>query len=173
MSKLLVYFFTVVILLALNAVFPHVGASAPNFLFLLVVIFAFRQDGYEYLWLAFFAGLLLDVYSGTFFGTYMLSFLFLALIINYTTRTFFSADPSVNYIAVVVAVSYLTLVGLIYLMNSIGVRIDGNFSPISAIYLNNKIWLDLLLNLVFAAPIYYVALLDERLLLKLSKNHNL
>ncbi len=171
MSKFLVYFFTFSVLLALNVVLPKAGASAPNLLFLLVIIFAFRQDSSEYLWLAFFSGLLLDIYSSTFFGTYTLSFLFLALIINYTTRTFFSAEPELNYMAMVVGLSYLLLVGLVYLINSIGSRIQPDLVALSGVYLNQKIWLDLVLNLIFAAPVYYIAIVDQRLIKGFKKKN--
>ncbi len=170
MFKTFIYFCTLIILLALNIVFPRIAASAPNFLFLLTVIYAFRQNKNEFLWLAFFSGLLLDIFSATFFGTYLLAFLIIAMIINYTTRTFFSADPTVPYIAAVVAVAYLLLVGLIYLSNSIAAHYSPMILPLAGVYLNAKIFIDLLLNLIFAPLVYFLAIFIDNLIAKYQKN---
>ncbi len=163
MGKFLTYFIAVIFLTALNIVFPNLRSSTPNFLFLLVIIYAFRQDTPGYLWLAFFSGLMLDVYSNVFFGTYILSFMIIALLINYTTRTFFSADPSIIYVGAVIIVANLILVGLLYFINSIGVRFDSAVIPLSGQYLGNKIWIDVILNLVFAAPVFAFSLWIDRI----------
>ena len=163
MAKIVTYFLAIVFLLALNIVFPTLRASTPSFLFLLVVIYAFRLDNPGYLWFAFFSGLMLDVYSNVFFGSYILSFLIIALLINYTTRTFFSADPSLFYVATVIAVSNLILVGLLYFINSIGMRFDASVTPLSGVYLGGKIWFDVILNLVFAAPMYSFTIWIDRI----------
>jgi rod shape-determining protein MreD len=158
MSKIIVYTLAIILLLALNVVFPAARFSAPNFLFLLVVVYAFRKDNPDFLWLAFFAGIMLDVYSNVFFGTFTLSFMIISLVINYTTRTFFSADPSVIYMGAVVAATNLILIGLIYFINSIGLGFEKNLVRISGEYLANKVWADVALNLFFAAPIYFFSI---------------
>lgn len=165
MNKIITYALCIIILLALNIVFPKTTASAvPNFLFLLVVIYSFNQESNDFLWLAFCAGLMLDVTSNTFFGTYTVSFLLIAMIINYTTRTFLVADPSIGYMAVVILVSNLLLIGLIYIINSVGIKLNSQTLPISSLYLREKIWSDIILNLIFAWPIYWVTRWNQRVI---------
>ncbi|MHB8871272.1 MAG: rod shape-determining protein MreD [Candidatus Doudnabacteria bacterium] len=169
MAKAVIYTIIVILLLSLSIVFPKIGASAPNFLFLLAVVYAFRKDDSDYLWLAFFSGLALDLYTNTFLGIFALSFLIVAFIINYTTRTFFSSDLSLVYIGVIVTLAYLLVVGLVYIINSISSRF-GTSLPISGEYLTVKIWVDLLLNLVFVAPMYFLSLFNDRIINHYSKD---
>ena len=169
MAKVVIYTIVVILLLSLSIVFPKIGASAPNLLFLLSVVYAFRKDDSDYLWLAFFSGLALDLYTNTFLGIFALSFLIVAFIINYTTRTFFSSDLSFVYIGVIVTLAYLLVVGLVYILNSISSRF-GTSLPISGEYLTVKIWLDLFLNLVFVAPMYFLSLFNDRIINYYSKD---
>jgi rod shape-determining protein MreD len=157
MFKILVYFFSLTVIFALNMVFFKFHGSMPNLLFLLVIVYSFRKDNPDFIWLAFFAGLLLDLYSNVFFGTYTVSFMIIALGINYTTRSFFSAEPSVVYFGLVAAVSSLVLVGLLFILNSVGVYFQRNLGVTPTVYLNQKIWLDLLFNLIFVGPIFYLS----------------
>lgn len=170
MSKTIIYAIIIILLLALGASLPQVSTGAVNWLFLFAAITAFRHEGNDFLWLAFFSGLALDLYSGGFFGTYAISLLIVAFFINYTTRTLLSAEPSVPYVAVVIAVSYLIFVGLVYMSNSLGVQLQHRALPISAAYLNRKIWLDIAFNLIFAAPVYYLSLMSDRLIAYYHRN---
>ncbi len=170
MSRAIIYAIIIILLLALGAALPQASAGAVNWLFLFSAITAFRRDENDFLWLAFFSGFALDVYSGGFFGTYIFSFLIVALLINYTTRTLLSSEPSVQYIAVVVSVSYLVFVGLVYIINSLGVQLQPSALQISPVYLDRKIWIDLLLNLIFAAPVYYLSLMSDRIVAYYQRN---
>ncbi len=170
MSKPIVYTICLIILLALNIIFPKINSSAPNFLFLLTVIYSFQQEGNDFLWLAFFSGLLLDIFSSTFFGTYTISFLVIAMMINYTTSTFLVADPAVGYIAAVIFVANLFLVGLIYIINSIGLKLDSSTIPLPSVYLQAKVWADVIWNLIFALPVLYISHLNQRIIEHYQKN---
>lgn len=170
MSKTIIFAIIIVVLLALGVAFPQASTGAVNWLFLFTAITAFRHEGNDFLWLAFFSGLALDLYSGGFFGTYAVSLLIVAFLINYTTRTLLSAEPSVTYVAAVISVSYLTFVGLAYIINSLGVQLQHSALPFSAVYLNRKIWLDIVLNLIFAAPVYYLSLISDRLIAYYQRN---
>ncbi len=171
MIKVLIYFLSIIVLLALNVVFPKFYYGVPNFLLLLVVVYAFRKDNPDYLWIAFGAGFFLDLYSNSFFGTYTISFILISVIINYTTRSFFSADPSIVYFAIVTAVSNLMLVGMLFLFSSIGMRFQPGLSEVSGVYLNQKIWIDLFFNIVFVAPVYYLSSVNERIIEHYSRQN--
>jgi len=167
MKKILVYLISLIILLALNVAFPMIYRNiAPNFLFLLVIFYAFRKDNPDFLWIAFFAGLLLDIFGGNFFGSFTLGFLLISELVNFTTRTFFTADPSIEFMVLIVSGSYLALAGFLFAFNFLAFRLHWVDYQISPRIFAGKIWLDLLLNLVFAAPVYYLTVLNDRILLK-------
>ncbi len=161
MTKLLIYIATVVLLLAANIALPFSHYAAPNFLFLLILFLAFQKDNDDFLWVAFFSGLLLDTVSAPIFGSYLLGFLLIAMIVNYATRTLFSADPNPVYIGGIIIIANLILVSLLYLTNTIAYDFHNIATPLSPIYLRQKIWLDVILNLIFAVPIYFLVSWEE------------
>lgn len=162
MIKALIYCALILFLLALQVTMPHWQTSVPALLFLFALFGAFSKNNQDYLWVAFSCGLALDIYSGALFGSYAFSFLIIVFAVNYTTRTFFSSDPHPLYMALVIAVSFLMLVGLLYLINSVG----SSVSLISPAYLTHKVWFDLGLSLLFAGPIYMLNLFAERIIMK-------
>ena len=172
MTKFLTYLISLAALLGLNIVFPKIAGAAPNFLFLFAVFYAIRKDDPVFLWLAFFAGILLDVYSGSLFGSNTLAFLIISFIINYTTRTFLTADPTPEFISVVIIISYIILIGLLYLFDSFGLRFGWTAYHISPEYITLKIWLDIALNLIFALPVYYLVVFNDRIITKYEKPKN-
>src|SRR5687768_10755826 len=103
MKKYAAYFLVLIFLLSLNMVFPQIKGSAPNFLFLFIIFLALEKEDDSFLWLAFFAGLILDFTSSLFFGTFTLSFLTTALVINYTTRAFLSLSTSFKFTVGIIA----------------------------------------------------------------------
>jgi rod shape-determining protein MreD len=184
MSKFLIYAFTIILLLSFNIAFPPILGATPNFLFLLVIFYAFRQDKSTFLWLAFFAGLILDVTSHFMFGSFTLAFLLVAFLINYSTRFFFTADVS-GFFMVIVTVfsylllvgmlyfSYLLLVGMLYLFSSIALSLELTTKLLPTVYLHQKVWLDLVLNLIFAVPVYILTERIEKIILNIeSKSVN-
>ncbi|GAC1412282.1 MAG: hypothetical protein NVSMB66_0910 [Candidatus Doudnabacteria bacterium] len=169
MFKALLYFLLIIILLALSITSVKFFGMGPNFLFLLTIVYAFQKNNPDYLWLAFFSGLMLDIYSNVFFGTYILSFLLISVSINYATRIFFSADPSVVYLGLMTAISSLMLVGLLFIFNSLAIRFQSDIMVLPTIYLKQKIWIDLAFNLVFLGPIYYLSGVVEGVIISNSK----
>lgn len=173
MSKIIIYFLTILILLSLNITMPKFGQGVPNFLFLFVLLLAFKQEGSDFLWVAFFSGLLLDIFAAPVFGSYLFSFMILAMIVNTTTRTLFSADVNMVYMGIVIFISNLLLVGMIYLINALAFQFHNASAPLSPLYLSQKIWLDVILNLVFAIPIYYLIHYLDRLNLRFSSHESI
>lgn len=164
MFKTFIYFLLIIFFLALNISLPKFNGAGPNLMLLLTVAYAFRKDNPDYLWIAFFSGLLLDIYSNVFFGTYTLSFLLIGVGINYATRMFFSADPSLVYFGIVAAIASLMLVGLLYILNSVGIHFQNGLTLLPTIYLKQKIWIDLALNLLLIGPVYYISSFVEKIL---------
>lgn len=174
MNKYLIYFLVLVALAAVNMVFPPIYGAVPNFLFLFVVFYSFHQDKTTFIWLAFWSGLILDLSSGFFFGSWTISFLLVALIVNYATKIFFATDVSRLFMVIVSAVAYLVLVGLLYLFNTLIANIGLIDQQIPLIYLQQKVWFDIILNFIFAIPIYLLTEYISRTILESeSRNKNL
>ena len=171
MSKFFTYLVTLLFLFGLNAVMPKIFGVRPNFLFLLVIFYALRKNNLDFLWLAFFAGLFADIYSGIFFGSYTIGFLIIAFVLNYAIGTFFTADLSVEFTSVAIIIAYIILVGIIYLINSFAFRLGLATAALSPEYIVSKIWLDILLNIIFAAPIYYLTTLNDKIILKFERSN--
>lgn len=170
MTRILTYFVSVILLFSVNAFFPALGA-APNLLFLFAILYAFKKDDSDFLWLAFFSGLIMDVFSGAMFGTYMLSFLMISFAVNYATRNFFSADPNIPVMFFVLLAANLFLVALIYLENSLAVRFGAVSSVLPGVFISKRTWIDIAFNLVLAFPVYLLTMLDDHIILQADKKH--
>ena len=97
----------------------------------------------------------MDTYSRSAFGTYMISFLIVAMLIRASISTLFRSETtSIIYMAVVITIADLLTVAIIYAYSSIAIHWDKSAVVISPIYINLKIWLDLILNILLAGPIY-------------------
>lgn len=156
-------------LLALNAVFPQFLEGAPNFLLLLVIFQSFKSRGSDFIWIAFFSGLLLDIYSPFYFGSHTISFLCLAIMIHYLTSTFLTSDPSVRLTAIIILAAFIMFTAMVYTLNIAIFKIVGSGYILSLNYLKGKFWVDLLFNLVFAGPIFFLTELADRIVLKFER----
>ncbi len=174
MNKYVVYFLILIALASINMVFPPIYGAVPNFLFLFVIFYAFHQDKTTFLWLAFWSGIILDMSSGFFFGSWTISFLLVALIVNYSTKILFATDVSQLFMIAVSAISYLVLVGLLFLFNTLIYNVGLTAQQIPVVYLQQKIWLDIVLNFIFALPIYLLTEYTSRTILETeSRSKNL
>jgi rod shape-determining protein MreD len=174
MNKYVVYFLVLVALASVNMVFPSIFGAVPNLLFLFVIFYAFHQDKPTFLWLAFWSGLLLDMSSGYFFGTWTISFLLVAIIVNYSTKIIFATDVSRIFMVVVSAVAYLVLVGLLYIFTTLIFNIGLIDQQMPLVYLQKKVWFDIILNFIFAIPIYLLTeYIEQTILESESRNKNL
>ncbi|MDP3740767.1 MAG: hypothetical protein Q8R08_00375 [bacterium] len=91
----------------------------PQLLFILSVTIAIRRPAVEGLWFSFFAGLLLEIFSGQFFGAYIFVLVVNWGVVFFTTRKITSQDISVASGALMVAISTLLAVIILYLYSLI------------------------------------------------------
>ena len=170
MKQFLVYAILIWVLLGLTIVSPPIYGARPNFLFLFAVLYAFDSSDQLFLWMAFFCGMSLDIFSGNFFGAYTLSLLIVTLLINYTTISIFKSEASVQSLSVIITFAYIVFVGSAYAINSFAYQLGFISHPIAASYLVNKLLFDLLFNLVFAGPVYWLTIYADKLTLKFKQH---
>jgi len=167
MKKFFLYFFCLIILFALNSVFPQLPRGvAPNFIFLFAIFYALKKQTPDFLWIAFFGGLILDLFSGNLFGSYTLALICICSLLAYATGTFFTADLSIEITSIFLTLGYLAFVILLFLINWLGLKSNLIGYQISPKIFETKVWLDLFLNLIFAVPVYYLTVFNDKILAK-------
>jgi rod shape-determining protein MreD len=159
--KPVLYTVAAIILYAVNTVLPQPFGGSVNLLLLFVVCAALADDSSAFLWAAFLSGLLLDASSGLAFGTYTVAFLLVALLIKYATATIFSSEFSPATLVGFVAAAYFFTVAALYAGSVIASRYAAA-APLSPLFVNEKIWLDLAFDLIFAYPMYALTAAIER-----------
>ena len=171
--KTLLYGAVVILLLSVQMIFPQTLGGVPHLLFLLIVLLAVRQDQTDFLWLAFVCGVVLDSITPLPFGTYTLSLLVIAFAINMATRIFFTASVSLVYAVLIILVSFLVFIGMIYVFASLGVSLGGGEVAVPPLYLQRKVWIDLILTGVCAVPVYLLTEYVQKTILNMEhKNLN-
>ena len=107
------------------------------------------------------------------FGTYTLSLLVIAFAINMATRIFFTASVSLVYAVLIILVSFLVFIGMIYVFASIGVSLGWGEVAVPPLYLQRKVWIDLILTGVCAVPVYLLTEYVQKTILNMEhKNLN-
>jgi rod shape-determining protein MreD len=167
MKRFGIYFLTAIVLIGLSSALVQLGVAEINLVYILVALAAIRaRESLYFIWLAFCSGLLLDTLSSGYFGLFTLNLLLVVLIIQYAVRFFITADKSIWSTAGIVALSYLLFVGLLYFSNSIALQAGLFGIPLAEIYLDGKIWIDVVISAVLAVPLYfwcdYIELLVEK-----------
>ena len=108
------YWYQLVILIVLFlieiaalGVFSRADVWFPQLLLLAVIIFALKHSLSEIVWFSFVTGFLGELFSGFFFGTWILAFLATGIIIYFITRKLTSRDISFVTVVFIVTVSTL------------------------------------------------------------------
>lgn len=173
MTKFLIRTAMIIIAIASDIAWPQIRFAAPNFIFLLVVLYAFREETKMYLGFAIFGGLLFDVYTRNAFGSYIIGFLLIGLVIRFATATLFRSEPrSVPYMAAAIIASNVLLIAWLYLYNALAQRWETGLQNISPLYITHSAWLVILYNLLFAIPLYFAIESIEALILRYSRPRN-
>ena len=163
MKVFFIFFISLTGLFALNSLLPgFYRSAAPNFLFLFAVFYALKKNSLIFLWLAFFAGLILDLFGGNFFGAQTFALLATCSLLAYATSEFFSAELSIELTSILIAAGYIIFATLVFALNLAAFNLHLAGYQVSPQIFEFKIWLDLMLNLVFAAPIYYLTVFIDR-----------
>jgi rod shape-determining protein MreD len=173
MSKFLIRATLVVLAVAGTIAIPQIRSATPDFLFLLVVFYAFREDNEFYVGIALFGGLLLDAYSSSAFGSYAIVLLLIGLLIRLATATLFRSEPrSFTYMTVAIVISNVFLIGFLYLFNALAMHWEHNLQRITPLYITHSAWLVIILNLVAAIPMYFIVEFAEILISRYNRPQN-
>lgn len=92
--KVIVAIIIIVCLLLQNAVFPSLAFASitPNLMIVVTAAFGFMRGKKEGLWIGFFCGLCLDIFSGGFLGFYALLYMYVGFLNGFFRKLFYPED---------------------------------------------------------------------------------
>ena len=100
--KYIAYTIGIIIALALQAgLFGYfkIWNTVPNLLLLMVITLSLEKEDYDFFIVSAIAGLFLDLYSGSFPGTFMFGFLFTAYLLHLTAQSVVVYETNWKYLA--------------------------------------------------------------------------
>ena len=158
--KYLIYIISIIILLGINlGLFGNLQilSQVPNLLLLFTLCAALEKKNYDFLYIAFVCGIFLDFFSASFFGGFTLSFLFIALILNFLSNAFVLLELNWKSLSLILFGALLLLNLFLWVYGFIAFWLHwtgdfNNFKNFSGVFLIN-----LLYNWVLLYPtfIYY------------------
>lgn len=110
--KYLVYILVIIGLVGLNiGLFNNlqIYGQIPNLLLLLVIYFCLEKKNFDFFFVAFFSGMVLDFFSTNFFGGYTLSFLIVALLLYFLVNNFLVFELNWKILSLLVLGSLILL----------------------------------------------------------------
>lgn len=155
--KYFIYLLSIILLLAVNlGLFGQfqLWNNVPNLLFLWLMFFCLDKDNYDFLFIAFFAGLFLDFYSAVFIGSFIFSFLLIGswqrLLVNRIVA--FEANWKLQLAMLVTSLQLLDL--MVWLYNLLVSKAGWAALPLSLRAIENNFFPQLIYNLLLFYPMY-------------------
>lgn len=170
--KYFIYLLAIIILLGVNlGLFSglKIQGQLPNLLFLLTVCFAMiKQDGEDYLFVAFVAGLFLDFYSTRFFGSFTLALLLLALFLRQLMSNILALALNWKILSLAVVFSWTALNILLWFYALLAAKFNwiGYSADFKTIF--SALPAGLFYNLLLLYPVYLLANFLKKLIVDLS-----
>lgn len=155
--KYFIYTIAIILLFGINlGLFGRlpIYGQVPNLLFLLVIYFALEKKSYDFFFIAFLSGLMLDFFSAHFFGAFIFSLLFLSAALHLLARNFIVLELDKKALIAVLFGSWAILrlcLGL-YSIMVFSFHLTSEAGGIK-VYFNGFIW-SLFYNLFLLYPVY-------------------
>jgi|SRR3989344_92051 len=165
--KYIIYIIFILLLLAFNTELASMLIGTPfriNLLLFPAVFAALEKKDRDFLFLAILGGLFLDSYNAAPFGSFTVSFLLAASILNWAVKNFWIYEPNLKLLVLSVLFSFFAIEILVRLLAIflptrefvVGFSVFSNFFP-AVLYAS-------LLHLVLAFPVYGLWQLVRRIL---------
>lgn len=169
--KYFIYIIIIIILLSLNiGLFGHFRFfnTVPNLLFLLLLFFSLEKYEFDFFFIAFFCGIMLDLFAATFLGTFIFSFLVLAYVLHEFVAKIavFEVDRKWQILFMAVSLQILNL--LLWSYNFFAFKIGLSPDLISLKDLEKVFVPQFIYNLLLFYPVYLLYYGIKSLILKLN-----
>lgn len=163
--KYFIYIFSILILLGINlGLFGYLPFydQVPNLLLLLLIFYAIEKKNFDFFFIAFFSGVLLDFFSASFFGGFTLAFLVMAAIENLLSRIFIVFELNWKSLAILLFGSQIMFNIFLWLYYFCSYKLGWTpESPDLAVYLRGFLF-SYIYNLILAYPVYLYYLYTKR-----------
>src|SRR5581483_2002403 len=155
--KYFIYLIAIILVAGLNAgVFNNlqIRGQAPNFLLLLAVCFTLEKKDFDFFFVCFFCGLLLDFYSSGFFGGFTLAFLGIGLILHIFSGNFLVTELNWKTLSLVIALALAFLDFVLCLYGLAAFKFNWTYQVIGFKVFAGSFIPALLYNLLLLYPAY-------------------
>jgi hypothetical protein len=171
MLKIFFYLILILLLYSFNAGFLpgfELFSALPNLLLILVLYFALETEGEFYLPLAFVSGLVLDLSTGVFLGSFSVAFLLISAGLRAFSRDVAVIHSNWKYFPFILLVSQCILYAWLYGYNRMADYI-GAFSNLLnfRLLVTRFVW-EFVYNLLFIYPVWQLAYAAQKLAAKFS-----
>jgi rod shape-determining protein MreD len=169
--KYFLYFIAVIILAALNVgLFSHLKflGAAPDLLLLFVIAFSLEKDNDDNFIVATMSGLMLDLYSGLMIGSFALSFLLVAILLQLFLKRFLVNDLTWKTVVLMVVAATALATGSVVGLNALA-----GAASLMPFYLVPRAALahllpEIIYNIALLYPVYLAASWLKSLILELT-----
>lgn len=139
--KYLFNFLAVMLLLIVNIGFFgnfSIYGQIPNLLFLFALNFALDKTSFDYIFVSFICGLILDFYSTSFFGSYTIAFLLTSVLCNLVIQNFIFLELNWKYFSLILFIGLSVLNFCLWLYGFMVFKFNWHYNYIQFnTYLNN------------------------------------
>ncbi len=142
---------------------------APNLLLLLVIILAFDEKSFNFLFVAILGGIVLDFASGFPIGSYLMVFVLLGMVLHIVSSRMHILGFGYRILPIVIALAVIiTNMWLYIYLFLVGVFKLTTFTLSVQILSRNVIW-QILYNLLLFLPVYGFSLVLQNVLLRIDQ----
>jgi len=155
--KYVIYTLALVLLFGVNlGLFGRlpIYGQVPNLLFLLVLYFALEKKDYDFFFIAFLSGIILDFFSAHFFGAFTFTLLFLSSFLHLLARNFIVVELDKKALVALLLGSWAVFRLLLGLLAVLALRMHLTSEAEGLkMYFNGFVW-SLIYNLLLLYPVY-------------------
>ncbi len=155
--RYLIYIAVIVSLFGLNLGIFHnlqINNQIPNLLFLLSICFTLDNEGFDFFFIAFTSGIILDFYSTGFFGGYTLGLLIISVLMYLFINNILVIEVKFRSLAVSLLLALILLNVIVWLYGFTAYKLNITPSFISFKTYIDSFPINFFYNLFFIYPVY-------------------
>jgi cell shape-determining protein MreD len=158
--KYLIYLILILVVLAVNIEITELLAKSffhVNLLLILCVLSAMEKNHYDFLFFTIVSGLILDIYSPQNFGSFSLSFLLIAWLVNWVVKNFLVYEINLKVSVILLGLSYV-FSELLFGLGVVLLHLENSVTYSQLGWLNFSFYQigGMVMFLLLALPLYFV-----------------
>jgi rod shape-determining protein MreD len=169
--KYLIYLVAIIILAGVNVgLFNNLQlfGQIPNLLLLFTICAALEKNNYDFFFIALVSGIFLDFYSASFFGSFTIGLLLVALFLNFLVNTFVVLELNWKSLSLLVLASLVFLDFFLWSYGLLAYRLNWSVDFVSLKAYSGSFFSALIYNWLLLYPTYVFYTFTRRLVDNLS-----